>query len=91
MKHMRNRRCADKEGITLEEIKYGPEELHVEVLLLFNKMIESGTTEGSWRNIMFHMIAKSGERSFLGDELQTYCYSASAVSNFLQDVLLAIA
>ena len=63
MKHMRNRRCADKEGIILEEIKYGPEELHVEVLLLFNKMIESGTTEGSWRNIMFHMIAKSGDLS----------------------------
>ena len=61
MKFMRNRRCADREGISLEEIKYGPEELHVEVLKLFNMMIQSGRTEESWRKIMFHMIAKSGD------------------------------
>ena len=47
MRYMKNRRCTDKEGLSLEQVKYGPEELHVEVLRIFNQLILEGHTHDS--------------------------------------------
>ena len=44
MKKMSNKKAADDSGITLELIKYGPEEFHVHILLLYNEMISKGKT-----------------------------------------------
>ena len=59
-KTMSNRKCQDENGITLELIKYGPEELHSTLLRLFNDMLKAGRTEESWRLILFRMLPKSG-------------------------------
>ena len=58
---MPNGKCADGNGITLEFIKYGPEELHSKLLSIFNQMLQEGKTDDSWRMTLFRMLPKSGD------------------------------
>ena len=61
LKKMPNGKCADGNGITLEFIKYGPEELHSKLLSIFNQMLQEGKTDDSWRTTLFRMLPKSGD------------------------------
>ena len=63
LKKMSNGKCADETGITLEMIKYGPDELHYCVISLFNQMLQGGKTEDLWRRTLFRMLPKSGDLS----------------------------
>ena len=42
LKKMKNRKSADEFGITVEMVKYGPEELREKILDLLNQMILDG-------------------------------------------------
>ena len=58
---MKNRKCADKAGVILEMIKYGPGLLQDHLLQLHNEMIIQGHVSSSWRRTIFKLISKKAD------------------------------
>ena len=64
---MGNRRCADKQGLVVEMLKHGGEELHIKLLDLYNAVLDEGRSPLNWHCIVFSMLPKSGDLSQAGN------------------------
>ena len=53
--------CADLFGISIEMIKYGTSRLHCILLDLINDLIDKGTVDSHWKEIIFSMVPKQGD------------------------------
>ena len=61
LKHMKNGKCADSEGVVVEMIKHGSDLLHQTILSMFNEMLRTGVFDNSWSETVFRMLPKSGD------------------------------
>ena len=55
-----NLRCADNDGLVAEMLKFGNQDLKIEILRNFNESILLGKFEGSWHSTIFQMLSKEG-------------------------------
>ena len=63
LRNMKNRKCADADGVVVELFKYGNTSLHQTLLDKYNTMITTGILEPTWQDILFAMLPKQGDLS----------------------------
>ena len=67
LQRMKNRKCADKDGILAEMLKYASPDLQQALLDIYNGMLSTGCLEPTWQNTLFSMLPKSGDLSAPGN------------------------
>ena len=67
LKHMKNGKSADPEGMMIEMIKHGSALLHQTIVNMYNEMILTDIFDNSWRETVFRMLPKSGDLSKPGN------------------------
>jgi hypothetical protein len=63
LKNMKNGRCPDDKGLMCEMFKHAPDEFLNIMLGMFNDILISGQMPGSWRETLFSMLPKTGDRT----------------------------
>jgi hypothetical protein len=63
MRQLKNRKCADADGLVAEMFKHGNLDLMNSLLELYNNMLDTGRCEPTWQHTIFTMLPKNGDRS----------------------------
>ena len=81
-------RCPDDQGLVLEMIKYGGDNLHQTFLALINELIDRGSMDERWRRSLFIMIPRlvifRSQR--ITDQLQSFQASSKVSPGCYTDV-----
>ena len=60
---LRKGKSADSQGVVLEMLCYAPDDLLIPLLELYNRFLQDGRMDPSWKHTVFTMLAKKGDRS----------------------------
>ena len=63
MRQLKNRKCADADGLVAEMFKHGNSDLMNCLLELYNNMLDTGRCEPTCQHTIFTMLPKNGDRS----------------------------
>ena len=58
MRQLKNRKCADADGLVAEMFKHGNLDLMNSLLELYNNMLDTGRCEPTWQHTIFTMLPK---------------------------------
>jgi len=66
LRSMKNRKCADTDGVVIELFKYGSLCMHQALLDMYNRMLVTGQLEPTWQHTLFAMLPKQGDLTVPG-------------------------
>ncbi|CAE7565538.1 unnamed protein product [Symbiodinium natans] len=65
IKNLRHGKAADCDGLVLEMFSFASDNLLTCLLGLYNKVLSTGYVEQSWKNTVFTMLPKAGDKSLV--------------------------
>ncbi|CAE7385287.1 unnamed protein product [Symbiodinium natans] len=65
IKNLRHGKAADCNGLVLEMFSFASDNLLTCLLGLYNKVLSTGYVEQSWKNTVFTMLPKAGDKSLV--------------------------
>ena len=63
LRRMPRNKCADRNNIVLEMLRYGGDSLHDVLVKVFNQIMHSGEIPREWAELLFVMLPKAGDTS----------------------------
>ena len=81
MRQLKNRKCADADGLVAEMFKHGNSDLMNSLLELYNNMLDTGRCEPTWQHTIFTMLPKKWWQ-VIAEQLGTHCDFEDIIQNF---------